>query len=255
MEGAYAQYRDLTPGITPSDRPMDCYIFAHRNEWAQFTTEHTGPDAAIYLQINRGGYTRFDWSVIYYIGEDATYAVAAHEGWHQYVARNFKTRIPPFLEEGIATMFENVRWAGDLPRWDLGTNPNRIAKLRRAIDDHNLFPLNELITMHAGNVVGLHGGKIEAFYAQDWAFAVFLLHADHARHKPALLKLLSDAANGTAYFPSELPHSILPDAWQPQSVKPLLERYLGEDLPSIDREYQAYIQSLAANTDPAFEPQ
>ncbi len=252
MEGAYVQYRGLTPGVTPSPRPMDCYVFAQRSEWAQFTSAHTGQDAAVYLQINRGGYTRLDWFVAYYMGESGTFAVAAHEGWHQYVARNFKTRLPPFLEEGIATMFENISWSNGLPRWDLGANPNRINKLRHAIDDHNLFPLQELITMHAGNVVGMHGGKIEAFYAQDWAFAVFLLHT---RHRQALLKLLSDCANGTAYLPSELPHSVLPDAWEPQSVKPLLERYLGENLAGIDREYQAYMQALAAGTEPAAESQ
>ena len=33
------------------------------------------------------------------------------------------------------------------------------------------------------------------------------------------------------------------------------QRYLGEDLAAIDREYQAYMQSLAAGADPAFEPQ
>jgi hypothetical protein len=255
MEGAYGQYRLLTPGVTPSARPMDCYIFAQRPEWAQFTTAHTGQDAAVYLQINRGGYTRLDWFVAYYIGDVGTYSVAAHEGWHQYVARNFKTRLPPFLEEGIATMFETIRWDGGLPRWDLRVNPNRLQKLRRAMDDHQLFPLNQLVTMHAGDVVGMHGGRIEAFYAQDWAFAVFLLHADHGRHRAALEKLLTDTANGTAYLPSELPHSVLPDAWLPGSVKPLLERYLGEDLAGIDVEYQAYIRDVTSGIDPAYEPQ
>jgi hypothetical protein len=234
---------------------MDCYVFAERTEWARFTAAKTGQDAAVYLQINRGGYTRLDWFVAYYIGDNGTFAVAAHEGWHQYVARHFKTRLPPFLEEGIATMFENIRWETNLPRWDLGVNPNRIQKLRRAIDDHQLFPLAQLIGMHAGDVVGLHGGKIEAFYAQDWAFAVFLLHGDHSRHRAALQKLLADTANGTAYLPGELPHSVLPDAWEPRSVKPLLERYLGEDLATIDREYQVFIQSIAAGAEPAMEPQ
>jgi hypothetical protein len=255
MEGAYAQYRALTPAVPPSDHLLDCYVFAQRSEWARFTAEHTGDDAAVYLQINRGGYTRRDWFVAYYIGDVGTFAVAAHEGWHQYVARHFKSRLPPFLEEGLATMFETVRWSDDLPRWDLMQNPNRLARLRRAIDDHQLFPLDQLIAMHAGQVVGLSGGKIEAFYAQDWAFAVFLLYGEHGKHRPALLRLLSDAAGGTAYLPGELPHSILPDAWQPQSVRPLLQRYLGEDLPAIEREYRAFMQNLVKGVEGAYEPQ
>ena len=143
-----------------------------------------------------------------------------------------------------------VRWENNLPRWDLGLNPNRVQRLRHAVNDRQLFPLDQLITMHAGDVVGMRGGKIAAFYAQDWAFAVFLLHGDHGRHRPALEKLLTDTANGTAYLPGELPHSVLPDAWQPQSVKPLLERYLGEDLATVDREYQAYIRAITSGEDP-----
>ena len=73
------------------------------------TARHTGMDAAIYLQITRGGYTIGDWFVSYYVGENATYSVASHEGWHQYVARNFRGRLPPFLEEGTASSDEKER--------------------------------------------------------------------------------------------------------------------------------------------------
>src|SRR5262245_24483764 len=119
MEGALDQYRRLTPGVPMSPDPMECYIFTRRPEWAQSTKEHTCADAAVYLQINLGGYTVRDWYVAYFIGDVGTYSVAAHEGWHQYVARHFKSRLPPFLEEGIATMFENIIWTGPQPRWDL----------------------------------------------------------------------------------------------------------------------------------------
>src|SRR5689334_2923145 len=118
LEGAYGQYQAFVIGPQQT-KPMDCYVFAKRSEWAQFTAQHTGADAAIYLQITRGGYTIGDWFVSYYVGENATYSVASHEGWHQYVARHFKGRLPPFLEEGTACMFENVKFKDGLPRWDL----------------------------------------------------------------------------------------------------------------------------------------
>jgi len=39
----------------------------------------------------------------YYIGVRSTASGAAQEGedWHQFVARNLKGRLPPFLEEGM----------------------------------------------------------------------------------------------------------------------------------------------------------
>lgn len=148
MEGAYGVYRTLAPTVQPTDHPMRCYMFGTRQEWMDFTRLHTGQDSTVYLQISRGGYTIHDWYVAYYLGGDnSTYSVAAHEGWHQFVARHFKGRLPPFLEEGIACMFEDVEWDNGLPRFNLTLNPDRALSLRRVVDANELFPLNELITL------------------------------------------------------------------------------------------------------------
>ncbi len=40
MEGALQQYQTLIPGVELSKQPMDCYLFARRNDWANFTREH-----------------------------------------------------------------------------------------------------------------------------------------------------------------------------------------------------------------------
>lgn len=244
MEGACEQYASLVPGLVPTAYPMDCYIFAKRTEWSAFTRRHTGADAAIYLQINRGGYTIHDWYVAYYIGETSTLSVAAHEGWHQFVARHFKGRLPPFLEEGLACTFEDIQWDRDLPRFNEQTNPSRAMALRKAIDANHLWPLEQLISMHAGQVVREPGYRIEAFYAQDWAFAQFLRQAENGKYRPALQRLLADTAAGTVYDPTgSHRRSYLP--WNPAGVKPMLEHYLGMSLPEIDAHFAKYMHSLA----------
>ncbi|HVT89042.1 MAG TPA: hypothetical protein VHD56_09340 [Tepidisphaeraceae bacterium] len=250
MEGALTEYQHLTPGLPVSDRPMECYIFSRRAQWAQFTRDHTGADAAVYLQINRGGYTVHDWFVAYLIGDAGTYAVASHEGWHQYVARHFKSRLPPFLEEGIATMFENISWYTTRPQWNLDSNPSRADKLRQAIENHNLWPLEQLCTMHAGDVVTLSGERIETFYAQNWAFAQFMLNAEGGRYKPAMQRMLAELASGEAdAFTGR--RKVPADSWDPRTVKPLLEHYFDMTLPQIDQAYQAYIHHIASRARPS----
>jgi hypothetical protein len=248
MEGAYRNYQQLVPP-TPSGaaKPMECYIFDARRQWAQFTQDHTGDDAAVYLQINRGGYTVRDWFVAYNIGTVGTYAVAAHEGWHQYVARNFKSRLPPFLEEGIATMFENISWGPRGPHWNLASNPNRSEKLRDAIEASQLWGLEQLCTMHAGDVVSLSGERIETFYAQNWAFAHFMLYADNGTYRPAFNKMLAELSTGEADQYTGRRHGP-PDNWDPRTVRPLLEHYLNMSMKQIDRAYQAYVRKLAYGT-------
>jgi hypothetical protein len=72
MEGALGQYRKLAPDVPVAGEPLQCFVFANRNQWAQFTESETGADAKIYLRINRGGYSVRDWYVSYYIGDRET---------------------------------------------------------------------------------------------------------------------------------------------------------------------------------------
>src|ERR1700722_5446070 len=84
MEGSLTAYHTLAPSVPVTTYPMDCYIFGQRSQWAEFTREHTGEQAPIFLKINRGGYCVFDWYVAYFIGESSTLSVSSHEGWHQF---------------------------------------------------------------------------------------------------------------------------------------------------------------------------
>ncbi len=244
MEGAYASYRMFAGDLPESAEPMRCYVFGKRDEWADFTQKHTGADAAIYLQITRGGYTVGDWFVSYYVGADATYSVAAHEGWHQYVSRHFKGRLPPFLEEGTACMFESVRFIGNLPRWDTAINPARTLSLRNTIEGKKQWPLEKLVTMHAGDVVRLPGDRIEAFYSQSWAFARFLNEYDNGRYRAAFRRLMNDTAAGDPADRGQAMRKAM-NLWSPASVKPMLEKYLGKDLRSIEEEYNTFIRHVA----------
>lgn len=246
MEGALAQYHRLAPGVALTSIPMQCHMFAYRSQWAGFTKHTAGPDAEVYLQINRGGYTAGDVYVAYFIGDVGTWSVASHEGWHQFVARHFAKRPPPFLEEGLACMFENVRWDGGLPRWDLESNAIRLTGVRKTLQKRALVPLDQLCTMHAGQVVNTSSARIEGFYAQSWAFARFLCEGEGGRYRPALQALLSDLAAGHPAVPVTLVSA--GHGWDPRSAKPLLEHYLGSDLASIEHAYIAYMRQISGET-------
>lgn len=245
MEGAATQYRTLAPSARIDPKPLECYVFADRRQWADFTRQRTGDDAGIYLQINRGGYTVRDFFVAYWIGDNGTYAVAAHEGWHQFVARHCKNRLPPFLEEGIATTFETIEFTPDgLPRWNTRQSPMRAERLKKAIEEGKLWPLSQLVGMHAGDVVGQPADRIEAFYAQNWGFARFMLDADGGRHRPALLQMMADSVAGTLFDPTGRPRTI-ESTFNPTAVAPLLEHYLGMPMGDIESAYLRHLQKIA----------
>jgi hypothetical protein len=253
MEGSFERYQQVVPGLTLTDQPLECYLFENRPQWAKFTQARAGDDAKIYLRINRGGYTAGDVYVAYFIGDLGTYSVAAHEGWHQFLARHFRTRPPPFLEEGLACLFEDVRWDGDVPGWDLSSNPTRLASLRRSAASGAMIPLSDLCGMHAGQIVDKSSAHIEAFYAQSWAFARFCRDSQGGKYRSNLEKLLYDCAAGSAYGPTTGPIDRIWH-WERSSAKPLIERYLGEDFGAIDHEYQAFVAQLLSGRSPDEPP-
>jgi hypothetical protein len=244
MEGGLHEYRELAPNVVLKEPRMQCYLFANRAQWEAFTIQLTGPLSSIFLQINRGGYCFGDQYVAYDISPAATLSVAAHEGWHQFVARNFTGRLPPFLEEGLATTFETIRWKDNLPQWNLSINGARVLALRTAIERRSLWSLDKLVTLDAGHVVTGSGEKIDAFYAQNWAFADFLYNSNNGARRPELLQMISDAANGKIRDPTgSLRRAYL--GWNPAGARPLLEDYLGEKFEAIDDEFYAYCRQLA----------
>jgi hypothetical protein len=108
----------------------------------------------------------------------------------------------------------------------------------------NLYPLAQLVRMHAGQVVGKPGPKIEAFYAESWAFARFLCDGDGGRNRQALQRMLGDAAHGRLYSDNSQSLTDGP-LWDPSTAKPMLEHYMGRSLPEIERAFASYMNHLA----------
>lgn len=249
LEAAHLAYREVAPTAPPTTRPMDAWIFAERRHWMDFTRRTTGADARLYLQITRGGYAIGDRFVSYFTAERDTMSVTAHEGFHQFVARHFVGRLPPFLEEGLACTFERVvvqssRSGETVLRVDRSINPQRAYSLRTVIDRRATWPLVQLIQLHAGRIVGQPGARIEAFYSQSWAFARFLQEYDNARYLPAFRRLMADTVAGELVDPTGTHRQAQP-LWDPAAVQPLLEHYLDIDLATLQRQFDAWCRFIA----------
>ena len=249
LEAAVPLYQSVT-GLAPpppGERPMRCYVFANRAQFEAFTRTNLAESAEDYLKFNRGGYTIGDVFASHYAG-DGTLSTAAHEGFHQYLHRVLRDSIPPFLEEGLASMFESLSFGGvnrrGAPTFDLRRNTPLANALHAAVEHAALIPLPELATLHAGDVVGSDRYPRELFYAQSWAFARFLLEADAGRYRPALRQMFIDAAAGRLYGP---PDGVAraPGTFRPSESVAMLERRLGAPLASLEPAYRAFVQQIA----------
>ena len=94
--------------------------------------------------------------------------------------------------------------------------------------------------MHAGQVVGKRSAKIEAFYAESWAFARFL----NEKHPDSLQTMLVDASHGVLFADSSTDDGAGGPLWDPSTAQPMMEHYLGMKLSAIEAEFARYVRGI-----------
>ena len=206
LEADFARFIRLVPGAKPK-LPMVGYVFRNRSQWSHYTRQTTGTQAAIYLRIKAGGYERSGIFAAYRSNVAEVLSVLAHEAWHQFSFLALKDHLPAWLDEGLATQCEAMRWRHGYPIFTPWLNAPRWEMLRTAIQRRQLLPLREFARTQAGSVVMHNGAYISAYYAEVWSFMLFL---EHSRYRPELLELLTMAKKGQ--LNSLLAHSGLTNA-------------------------------------------
>jgi hypothetical protein len=248
MESAYNAYQSQIAEPIDTQTPFVIYLFADRPQWDTFTRTFAAPNADAYLRIVKGAYCRNGACVAYNIGRTRTFAALGHEGWHQFNGKHFTYRLPSWLDEGIATLFEVSHYNhGDfefLPR----QNTERLAALKAALQ-RDPIPLRTLITLDPGQVVHVpHAAR--DFYAQSYALVRFLREADYGKRLKDYHNLLLAGLRGHWPLDPQL-QQIAADRNIPltttfnRGVSPaLFALYIDDDLDQVEAEYLGFCQKI-----------
>lgn len=180
-------------------RTLDVFVYRTRGQWDLATRRLLGEAAAPLLAMPRGGYTIAGRVMLYDVGRRETVALLAHEGWHQYVQSTFARSLPDWLDEGLATIMEGVRWAPGADgameiTFSPWANTERFDELRRAATMRRLLTLDRLVS--AGPTLTSAGadGDALAYYAQAWALVHYLREGRGGEHAAALGEMVTHAA-------------------------------------------------------------
>jgi len=196
-EQALIHYRTAFTALPAPTRRLDVFLFAQREEWQTRTREVMKEHADLYLNLGRGGYSTRGTAVLYDIGFNDTFAILAHEGWHQYTQTTFKHALPTWLEEGIATWMEGRRQTpGDEVAFDAWQNRQRFETLGRALWRNRLIPLKDLVDRSPQQFLEDDDGGLLTYYAQVWALTHFVMTGEGGRYRAGMERALRDAADG-----------------------------------------------------------
>lgn len=252
LESAYSAYQSQLPSPVKDGPPFDIFLFGDRDQWEQYTRQNAGADAEVYLQIVKGAYTADGTVVAYNIGRKQTFAVIGHEGWHQFNQRLFVYRLPSWLDEGIATLFETCRYTQGRFVFEPQQNLMRLGALRQAVLQDRLMPLRQLIALNPGQMLDGSSGEdaILSFYAQNYALVRFLRENNYGIRLRSYHSLLQGGAGGTWPLQGEFADLAadrtrsLTVGWNMQVSPALFTCYIDSDLDRLDAEYRAFCAKL-----------
>jgi hypothetical protein len=245
VESVYREYQKQLPSPIETQTRLTIYLFGTREQWEDFTKKFAGRRWQAYLQIKKGAYYLNGSCVTYNIGRKATFSVLGHEGWHQFNSRHFAYRLPSWLDEGIATLFEISRYDKGRFYFEPHKNGGRLAGLRKTILNKNMIPLKELISLNPGYVIR-DTDSVMAFYSQAYALARFLREDNYGKRLANYQNLLLAGLNGNWPLEPQL-RRIAADRNIPLTGRfnafvssKLFSLYIGEDIEQIEREYIAF---------------
>jgi hypothetical protein len=256
MESALIHYTTALGPLPRPDSAMETYLMGTRPQWARMTQRFMGEQAETYLQIQRGGFASGGKAILYDIGPRDTFAIAAHEGWHQYSQKTFKNPLPVTLEEGVATYMEGFRWTppgSDVPASSATTptfmpwsNWERYEQLRQAERNGKLVPLDKLMRSTPQELMAGDPDNALVYYAQVWALIHFLNEDGAGQYQKALQAMLSDAANGrlVTKIQKELGSRAAGAYMTRRTGVDLLALYTGRTAAAMDGDYQLFIRAI-----------
>jgi hypothetical protein len=251
VESAYRAYNSQLPEAIETPTRFTVYLFAERSQWEDFTQTFAGPQAPLYCKIKAGAYYLNGACVAYNIGRERTFSVLGHEGWHQFNSRVFKFRLPSWLDEGAAMLFEAAGFDQGLFYFEPSQNMQRLGALKMMLIKNKTMPLKELIATNPGQVVADDDPEaVMAFYSQAYALVRFLREDNYGKRLGNYHKLLLDGLRGL--WPLENNYrQIAADRNIPLTIRwnrdvgtYLFKYYVGEDIDKIEQEYVTFCRKI-----------
>jgi hypothetical protein len=251
VESAYRIYNSQLAKPIETTTKFTIYLFADRRQWEDFTRGFAGDKAELFLKIKAGAYYLNDACVTYNIGIERTFTALGHEGWHQFNSRLFKFRLPSWLDEGVAMLFEAYKSEQGVISFEPADNTYRLDELKNTLIKNKMIPLRELITINPGEVLASDESEaVMAFYSQSYALVRFLQEAGYEKRLNNYRRLLLDGLKGDWPL-NETSKRIAIDRNLPRTVQwnravgqLLFKLYIGDDFEQIEREYLVFCRQI-----------
>ncbi|HVT89386.1 MAG TPA: DUF1570 domain-containing protein [Tepidisphaeraceae bacterium] len=198
MEAMYGDYSQRLSNFSPpGDATFEVYLFKNQKDFSHLTDDRFPNTGGVFIKSRHLLAGFLDGQ-----GRDALRRTLQHEAFHQFADTAISQRIPPWLNEGIAQVFEESIWTGR--GFLVNQVPvRRIRQVQLDIRERRLEPFREFITMSDQKWLdSLKDAPIAAaHYSQAWAMCHFLIFStdenNQYKYRSRFIDMLQQIHSGT----------------------------------------------------------
>ncbi|HEX8522785.1 MAG TPA: DUF1570 domain-containing protein [Tepidisphaeraceae bacterium] len=199
LDAMYDEYARRLSGFNAdkSDQRLIVYLFKKVEDYNAFTQNRAPNTGGVFLPQRQ-------MLAAYYEGQgrDALRRALQHEAFHQFAHSMINRNLPPWLNEGLAVLFEEGIWVGD--DFHLGeVPPRRLRQLRADQAGHRLTEFRDFMSMNNDRwtqQLKREPGLAAAQYNQAWAmvhFLVFVQENGQFKYRKRFIEMLRMIQQGT----------------------------------------------------------
>lgn len=198
MDALFEEYTlRLVNFSPPSSSRFDVYVFNLRKDYEVLTKDDFPNTAGIFVESRNLLAAFFEGQ-----GRDQVRRTLQHEAFHQFAHTAISKRLPPWINEGLAQIFEEGLWVdrrlliGQVP-------PRRIRQLQHDIREGKLVPFRDFLALsdEKWNHAFHDAPAAAAQYNQAWAMCHFLIfspdESGQPRYRQRFINMLTAIHRGT----------------------------------------------------------
>jgi hypothetical protein len=179
MDAMYDDYsrrlQDFTPAADTAGK-FEVYLFKQRRHYLEFTKNKVPNTGGVFMPARNTLAAFLEGQ-----GRDALRRTLQHEAFHQFAHSLIHPDLPPWVNEGLATVFEEGIFLGRT--FTLGqVPPRRVRQLQADIANNRLVPFRDIMAMTLDDwalaLNDKHATRGATQYNQAWAMCHFLIFAE-----------------------------------------------------------------------------
>jgi len=189
LDAMYEEYdrrlADFKRGGTDERAKFEVYVFNNRDDYMKLTENRLANTGGVFIP-HRNLLAAF----LQGQGRDSLRRTLQHEAFHQFAFRSISQDLPPWLNEGLAQLFEEGIWTGKAFLLNQ-VPPRRIRQLQADVEAKRIVSFDIMLPMTLDEwnetlTTNAERGGVQ--YNQSWAMVHFLVYAGTEKGGKALYR-------------------------------------------------------------------